>query len=192
METPEGVLVEAARKGSKEAFSQIVRSHQVRVRAFLSKFVPVDDVVDDLAQETFLAAFQSLASYRAESPLRTWLLGIARHRALRYLKDLQDRRQGRAARLEGVLDAFLVQRIELETEIASNFDQRVQALEACLKTLPQTGARMVQEFYYKGRSAGEVAHLTGKTEGAIRITLMRLRHALSQCIELRLRAVETL
>lgn len=183
-------LVDAARRGSKEAFSQLVRLHQVRIRAFLSKYVQLDDVVDDLAQETFLAAFKSMASYRADSPVRTWLLGIARHRALRYLNDLDQRRQGRTLDLEGVLDSYLAQRIQKEGEETSNLEGRMEALEGCLKKLPETSSRIVQEFYFKGRSTGDVAQMTGKSEGAIRITLMRLRQALGECIELRLRGPE--
>ncbi|HVR85150.1 MAG TPA: sigma-70 family RNA polymerase sigma factor [Planctomycetota bacterium] len=183
-------MVEAARGGSKEAFSLIVRHHQVQIRTFLSKFVQLDDVVDDLAQETFLAAYRSMTTYRGDSPLRTWLLGIARHRALRYLEDLDQRRSEGSVDLETALDTLLAQKMQREEQAVSSHARKVTALEACLENLPRTGARLIQEFYFKGRSAGDVAQMTGKTEGAVRITLMRLRQALTQCVQLKLKASE--
>jgi len=188
----ESLLIEAAQKGAKEAFSQIVRLHQVQVRAFLSKYVPLDDVVDDLAQETFLAAYRSLANYKAESPLRTWLLGIARHRALRYLDDFDRRRSRETGDLESALAGHLARRIHKDAEDVSAHVRRVSALEKCVEGLPETSARMVAEFYFKGQSAAAVARLTGKSEGAVRVTLMRIRQALSQCVQLRLRSSEAL
>src|SRR5262245_49855634 len=83
---PESTLVEAARKGSEEAFRELLRLHQSRVRAYLSRFVRDRDARDDIAQDTFLAAYQSLASYSADAPFGLWLLRIAKHRALRYLE----------------------------------------------------------------------------------------------------------
>lgn len=179
---PESALVGQARKGSREAFAQIVRLHQAPVRAFLSKYVQQDDGVDDLAQETFLAAYRSLATYRADAPVRTWLLGIARHRVLQYLDDLQRRRTGAETDLRTALDTWLGRTIEA----GAAHEDEVRALEGCLDTLPPTSSRMIRSFYFQGRSAAEVGIETGKSEGAVWVTLMRIRQALRKCIGLRL------
>jgi RNA polymerase sigma-70 factor (ECF subfamily) len=60
------------------AFGDLVRRHQSAVRAFLRHLTRGDHALaDDLAQETFLRAYRSLAGYRGASALSTWLLGIA-------------------------------------------------------------------------------------------------------------------
>ncbi len=179
---PESALVGQAQKGSREAFAQIVRLHQAPLRAFLSKYVQQDDVVDDLAQDTFLAAYRSLADYRSDAPLRTWLLGIARHRVLRYLDDLRRRRAGPETGLQAALDTWLGRTLEA----GGGHEEEVRALEGCLDSLPPTSARMIRSFYFHGRTAAEVGLETGKSEGAVWVTLMRIRQALRKCIGLRL------
>src|SRR5204862_7412080 len=87
----ESSWITQALEGSQEAFAQILRAHQASIGGYLSRYVRSDDLVDDLAQETFIAAHRSLAAYRHEASLRTWLLGIARKIALRYLEDLRKR-----------------------------------------------------------------------------------------------------
>jgi RNA polymerase sigma factor (sigma-70 family) len=62
----------------RAAFGQLVRRHQSAVRGFLRQLSCGDNAwADDLAQETFLRAYQSIARFRGSSTFRTWLLGIA-------------------------------------------------------------------------------------------------------------------
>lgn len=75
-------LVEAARRGSDLAFERIVQHHQQAVRAFLRRLGGDLDEADDLAQETFIAAWGALDRFRGQSSLRSWLCGIAYRKRL--------------------------------------------------------------------------------------------------------------
>jgi RNA polymerase sigma-70 factor (ECF subfamily) len=60
------------------AYGELVRRHQSAVRAFLTRMLRGDrHQADDLAQETFLKAWQKLRTFRSEARFSTWLLGIA-------------------------------------------------------------------------------------------------------------------
>ena len=62
----------------QNAFGELVRRHQSPVRGFLQKMSRGDaHLADDLAQETFLRAWQKLGTFRSESKFSTWLFGIA-------------------------------------------------------------------------------------------------------------------
>ena len=62
----------------QNAFSELVRRHQSPVRAFLARMTRGDaHLADDLAQETFLKAWQKLQTYRGSAKFSTWLFGIA-------------------------------------------------------------------------------------------------------------------
>ena len=84
-------LVEAARRGSDAAFERIVARHQQAVRAFLRRLGGDAADADDLAQETFLAAWGELDRFQGQSSLRSWLCGIA------YRKRLSQRRANQRA-----------------------------------------------------------------------------------------------
>jgi RNA polymerase sigma factor (sigma-70 family) len=79
---PDADLVAAARRGSQLAFQQLVERHQQAVRSFLRRACADAGDADDLAQETFLAAWSSLLSYRGGASLRSWLCAIAWKKSL--------------------------------------------------------------------------------------------------------------
>lgn len=85
-------LAARAARGDAPAFTQLVRRHEGRVRAFLHRLCRRTDLADDLAQETFLQAWRKAGAYRGEGRYRAWLLGIAWRRFLS-----QARKTGREA-----------------------------------------------------------------------------------------------
>ena len=74
-------LVSAVRGGSELAFNLLVDRHQQAVRMFLRRLLGNDADADDMAQETFLAAWTQAQSFRGESSVRGWLCGIAWRKA---------------------------------------------------------------------------------------------------------------
>jgi len=77
--TPEreadAVLCRRAERGDRGAFRLLVETHERRLRAFLRQLAG-PDVADELAQETFLKAWQSLGGFRAEARFSSWLCAI--------------------------------------------------------------------------------------------------------------------
>ena len=86
MEGLDESLVAAAQAGSTQAFSRLVDRHQQAVRAFLRRACGDWAEADDLAQETFLAAWPRIGRLQAGGSVRAWLCGIA------YRKHLTARR----------------------------------------------------------------------------------------------------
>ncbi len=74
-------LVVRAKRGSDAAFATLVDRHQHALRGFLARVCPVRSEVDDLAQETFLAAWTSLRFLNSADGFRPWLMGIAWRKA---------------------------------------------------------------------------------------------------------------
>jgi len=68
-------LVAAIRDGSERAFNILIDRHQQAVRAFLRCVMGSAAEADDLAQDTFLAAWTQIRSFRGETSVRSWLNG---------------------------------------------------------------------------------------------------------------------
>jgi RNA polymerase sigma-70 factor (ECF subfamily) len=179
-------LVADIRAGSRDAFTQLVRLHQAKVRCYLGRFVRGMDVVEDLAQETFIAAYRNLATYRQQSTLGLWLLGIARNLALKHLRDEQRRRTQEADTFEASLSKWAEERMDGDEAAAARHEQVVAALRTCIDGLQKHSAGMIRDAYFKGRTAAEIAQETGKSEGAVWVTMMRIRQTLRDCIGARL------
>ncbi len=77
----DAALVAAARSGSDRAFARLVDRHQQAVRSFLRRVCGHEADADDLAQETFLAAWTSLRTLKTAAYLKTWLFSIAWRKA---------------------------------------------------------------------------------------------------------------
>lgn len=187
---PETRIVDEARKGSREAFREILRFHHGRIRAYLSRFVRDRDAVDDLAQETFLTAYRSLPSYTGEAPLGLWLIRIAKNRALAYLRNEQSRRHQETRNFQSVLAQSLLRTLESEQETAERQDLELAALRSCLEKLPETSAAIITDYYFNRRSAVDIARRTGKKKSAVWMTLLRIRNALRECMKTRLASPE--
>lgn len=68
--------VKDAQAGSAAAFALLVRAHQQALRAFLRRLCRNHAEADDLAQETFVFAWEAISRFQAERSFRAWLMGI--------------------------------------------------------------------------------------------------------------------
>ncbi|MDB5428200.1 MAG: polymerase sigma-70 factor,ECF subfamily, partial [Phenylobacterium sp.] len=92
-------LVAAAQGGSTEAFSRLVERHQQALRAFLRRACGDWAAADDLAQETFLAAWSLIGRLKAGASVRAWLCGIGYNKHLTAMRSA-GRERARAVRYE--------------------------------------------------------------------------------------------
>ena len=81
MSDDDAALLTAIRGGSELAFNTLVDRHQQAVRTFLRRLLGNEADADDMAQETFLAAWTHARSFRGEASVRGWLCGIAWRKA---------------------------------------------------------------------------------------------------------------
>lgn len=184
---PELKLIEEARGGSKDAFAELVFLHQAQLRAYLGRYSRNMEVVDDLAQETFLGAYRSLGTYRGGSSFRIWLLGIAHHRGLKHLRDADRRRSHEGRPLEAVLPGWMA-RQEPDLANFARHERELLALKSCIQKLPGENASILTDYYFKGQSAADIAKKSGRKQGTVWVILMRIRQALRDCVQLRLAA----
>jgi RNA polymerase sigma-70 factor (ECF subfamily) len=182
----ESILVRHALNGDEEAFTEILRLHQARIRAYLGRYTRDNHVVDDLAQDVFLRAYRSLDTYRFSSRLSTWLIGIAKHTALTYLRNEARHQQRLARRFQAEFAEWRAELVGAETKTDEETDGEIRALMECLKELPDGNAELVRRHYFRGDSIKSIGRSIGKRGGALRMMLLRIREALRSCIELRL------
>lgn len=70
-------VVEKVKGGDKKAYSILVRRHQKSLFRMSMRFVKDSDVAEDVVQESFIKAYERLASFEARSSFRSWLFQIA-------------------------------------------------------------------------------------------------------------------
>jgi RNA polymerase sigma factor (sigma-70 family) len=175
-------LVAESRRGSREAFGQIVRSYQGMVTGVIYSFCGDLHRSEDLAQETFISAWTSLSGITDPDKLSPWLCQIARRKALDSLR-AGSREKNRLARL------FHVPPRPAPTTPPQEVlaDEERQLLWRILSQLPQPYRETLVLYYRQDKSAAAVASAMETTEEAVRQRLARgrqmLREQVAQTLE---------
>ena len=83
----DAVLVQRAVAGDQRAFELLVIKYQRRLQRLIGRLVRDTDLVEDIAQETFIRAYRALPQFRGESQFYTWLYRIAVNTAKKFLQE---------------------------------------------------------------------------------------------------------
>lgn len=152
------------------AFAEIVRRYETPVRCFLRRLVAGDNAAaDDLAQETFLAAYQKMHTFKGESKLGTWLHTIA-YRQFIGLTRKQPWLQVMADLPEDGHDAReAVQAEILARQLMSQLNEEDRA---CMTLC-----------YAVGMSHADIAEVIGQPAGAIKVRIHRAKQKLHKWLE---------
>jgi len=168
----DSALVAAVLRKDRKATAEFVARYADDLHSYVrSRVAPRYEQVDDLVQEVFLAAWESLGNYRGTGSLQAWVIGIARHKVEDYYRErlrapesIEDSDQEPAAAVSGSdFHQFLDQ------------DQLRKNTWRVLGGLPEQYRLALVWRYWEKASAREMALKTGKTEKAIERLLARAR-----------------
>lgn len=171
-ESLDGELVEAARRGSSAAFGRLVERHQRAVRAFLRRACGDPSEAEDLAQETFILAWEKIGAFRGDSSVRSWLCGIA------WRKLMTARRGWFRMRKR---DAEYVDVEGLERGAGAAADDRI-ALEKAMASLPIDQRAAVALCLGGEFSHAEAAEALGLPLGTVKSHVARGKARLMQVL----------
>jgi len=169
----EKTLVEAVLRRDRKATAEFVTLYADAVYAYIRhRLIPRVDLVDDLMQEIFLAAWQYLPSYRGESSLEGWLLGIARHKIEDYYRD---RLRLTSAWGEDTELKYPGSMVFPEWDELLDDEASQKRARRILTGLPEAYRLALLWRYWEYRSTREMAVATGKTEKSLERLLSRAR-----------------
>ena len=141
-ESPESALIERCQRGDAEAFGRFVDLYQARVIGFVRRMVPNPEDAADIAQETFLRAFQSFSKFDGRSSVRTWLFRIAHNLCIDRARRL-DRRVAEASLVdsedESAIDVtderWQPDRLLLDEELREAVDRGIASMSEKLRAV---------------------------------------------------------
>lgn len=152
----------------RAAFAELVGLHQSAVRRFLRHLTRGDSALaDDLAQDTFIQAYRSLARFRGDAGLGTWLLGIAYNRW----------RNARRRPRDVPLQPEHLENLEATDAGVAASDLQNDLAAALLHLTPDERAA-IHLCYQHGLSHGEAAHVLGWPLGTVKSHLARAKEKL--------------
>ena len=156
------VLVEKARAGDRQAFSEIVRRLMPQVAALTYRMTGDRDSALDLAQDTFVAAWEKLDSYRGEAGIGGWLYRIASNKSLNHIKS------------EARFVAESTTTEPVASEASSNPEQLLRRKELAervrrfMLVLPPQQRLIFELRFYKGLPFEQIARATNRALGTVK------------------------
>jgi len=173
METPTDMeIVRRVQAGDAEAFGWLVNRYSGRIYALAWAVVRDAQQAEDVAQETFIRAYEHIGGFRGASAFSTWLYRIAYNRAA---GECRRRSFGRIdAESCAVAEEPSVERFDEET---------IVRMRRALERLRPEERALVTLFYEEERSVVEIAQIMDLTQSNVKVRLHRLRERLRRYME---------
>ena len=157
-----------AKEGDKEAFSRLVRLMMKDVVSLTFRMIQDRDSAFDLAQETFVSAWQSLSSFREEAKFESWLYRIASNKALNYLKQRSRRQATSIDPFETSTDALVANSSFHSPEQRLREREMQKDILEFMAELPDQQRLVFDLRFYKELTFEEIAKITGKAVGTVK------------------------
>jgi RNA polymerase sigma-70 factor, ECF subfamily len=176
--TSDEVLLGLVADGDKDAMRLLYARHNVRVFRFLIRIVGNEAAAEDLLNEVFVDVWRNAGRFEARSQVSTWILAIARFKALaslrrRPLEELDD------DAYESVEDAAD------NPEDAMQKVERSAILQDCLKQLSVAHRQVVDLVYYHEQSIDEVAEIIGVPQSTVKTRVFYARKRIAELMAAR-------
>jgi RNA polymerase sigma-70 factor (ECF subfamily) len=182
----ESDLVRRAAQREESAIREIIEVHNRRLYRLARSVVRDDAEAEDVLQDGYLRAFSSLATFRGESSLGTWLTRIVLNEALSRARrriELPYSQVKPAIRPEGAVLAFPFSEYQPpDPERAMSQRQLCQLVERAIDELPQEFRTIIVARIVEGMSVGETADLLGLRPETVKTRLHRARHKLREAL----------
>lgn len=170
--------VDRVRAGDVEAFAVLVDRHQGRLLNHLARLVGRSDA-EDLAQETFVRAYQALDRYDPTYPFRGWLLVIASRLAANHRARRRERAGGEAVEAMAAAPGDDPARAVAEADAVAVLQVR---LDAVLAALPDDARALYELRFRQELSTAELARHFAVSENALKVRVHRLRTHLATAL----------
>jgi RNA polymerase sigma-70 factor, ECF subfamily len=174
----ETVLLQRICEGAPDDFVEIVRSHQSRVFAILSRYERDAHLVEDLAQETFVKAWRALRQFDGRAPFEHWLSRIAVRVAIDHLRARRDRE----VRFTDLGDAALDWLHDPDPKCAPEPREAREILEFAMHKLAPEDRLVLTMLEIEEYSVKEICARTGWSSIVVRVRAFRARAKLRDAL----------
>jgi RNA polymerase sigma-70 factor (ECF subfamily) len=156
-------------------FTRHPQHHEIRSICIESRFVADRSIAEDLVSDVFLDVWCQAAKFQGRSQVGTWLLAIARNKALSAMR----------RRSPEELDEDAAERIEdpgKDPEANMENRQKADVLANCLSQLSAAHREVVDLVYYHEKSIDEVAEITGVPQNTVKTRMFYARKQIAELL----------
>jgi RNA polymerase sigma-70 factor (ECF subfamily) len=169
------MLIRRIAEGDQLAMRTLFGRHRVPLYRWLLRLVGDEALAEDLLSDVFLDVWRQAAAFEARSSVSTWLLAIARYKAL----------SARRRRPDAELDEKVASRVADpadDPEVALQKKTRAELLRHSLARLSPEHGEVIDLVYFHGKSVKEVADIVGIAEATVKTRMFYARKKLAELV----------
>jgi RNA polymerase sigma-70 factor, ECF subfamily len=166
------VLIRRIAGGDQLAMQTLFARHRVALYRWLLRLVRDDALAEDLLSGVFLDVWRQAAKFEARSSVSTWLLAIARYKAL------SARRRRIDAELDEEVPVIIADPANNPELVLHNKNQAELVRHSLARLSPEHG-EVIDLVYYHGKSVREVAEIVGVAEATVKTRMLYARRRLA-------------
>ncbi len=166
-------------EGQINAFSILVERYQALVYTVVYRMVKNKEQAEEVAQDSFIKAYESLSKYRGDAKFSTWLYTIAYRKSLDVIK--ANKRMITSELIEDIHEG----EIELVNDALSYLQakERKEVISNSIMKLPEEDAAIITLYYFEEKSVKEIVEIVGLTIDNVKIKLHRSRKKLYSILQ---------
>jgi RNA polymerase sigma-70 factor (ECF subfamily) len=170
------ILISRIAGGDQLAMRTLFARHRVPLYRWLKRIVRDETLAEDLLSDVFLDVWRRAAQFEARSSVSTWLLAIARYKALSAMR----------RRIDAALDDEIIAKVADpagDPEAALQSKNRDEVLRRSLARLSPEQGEVIDLVYYHGKSVAEVADIVGIPEATVKTRMFYARRKLAEMVQ---------
>lgn len=169
-------LVERVAKGDRAAVRLLFMRHHARVYRFVARQTGSELMADDIANEVFLELWRQAPAFEGRSEVSTWLLGIARFKALSLLRKKKEDwiDDDGAAQVADGADT---------PEVVTMKEDKAAALRRFIDAMPEEHRTVIDLAYYHGQSVSEIGEVLGVPVATVKTRMFYARKKLGEALK---------
>jgi RNA polymerase sigma-70 factor (ECF subfamily) len=170
------VLIRRIAGGDQLAMQTLFVRHRVALYRWLLRLVGDEALAEDLLSNVFLDVWRHAAKFEVRSSVSTWLLAIARHKAMSALR----------RRTNDPLDDEIMAEIPDNADSAEVILQKqddIAVLRQCLTQLSPAHREIIDLVYYHEKSIAEVAEIIGAPQNTVKTRMFYARKRVTELLE---------
>jgi RNA polymerase sigma-70 factor, ECF subfamily len=170
------MLIARIAAGDRLAMQTLFARHRTAVYRWLLRFVGNEAVAEDLLSDVFLDVWRQADRFQARSSVSTWLLAIARFKAL------SARRTRKDAELDETIEATVADPAD-NPEVMLEKKNREELVRAALNNLSPEHKEVIDLVYYHEKSVDECAQILGVPSGTVKTRMFYARKKVAEMVK---------
>jgi RNA polymerase sigma-70 factor, ECF subfamily len=171
----DATLLESIAAGDKFAMQVLFQRHNVRIYRFVLRLIGNESLAEEIVSEVFLNVWRHAGTFEAKCQVTTWLLAIARHKAVSVL------RQRSEAQLDHDMAATVADPSD-DAETVLDREDRRQIIRKCLTRLSPSHREIIDLVYYHEKSVDEAARIVGVPKSTVKTRMFYARNHMAKLL----------